>query len=127
MGIQKPNGGCGKGLLCKPGRGKGLAIPIQKAISKETAGSSSQPLRFKRKNKPTLKPCAIFEEDEEPAPREDPQITSLKNKVADLREEVRILKAQLSDSNVKATSIEFQLNSAIFSLRHSIAKVAWVA
>jgi hypothetical protein len=74
--------------MCKPGRGKGPATPVQKSISKETAGSSSQPLRFKRNNKPTLKPCAIFEEDEEPAPPKDPQITALKNKVVNLHEDV---------------------------------------
>jgi hypothetical protein len=91
----------------KVGRGKGPAILVQKAVSNEIAGSSSQPIRFKRTNKPTLKPCAIFEEDEEPTPPEDPQITSLKNKVIDLREEIRILKAQVSDANVKSTSIEF--------------------
>jgi hypothetical protein len=46
-----------------------------------------------RKNKPTLKPCAILEEDEEPTPPKDPQIISLKNKVTDLCEEIIILKA----------------------------------
>jgi hypothetical protein len=111
----------------KQGRGKGSATPVQKTASKVTASSSSQPLRFKRKNKPTLKPYAIFEEDEEPAPPEDPQITLLKNKVVDLREEIRMLKAQQSDSNVKTTSIEFQLNFAIFSLRRSLGKVAQAA
>jgi hypothetical protein len=55
VGVQKPDGGCRKGLMRKAGRGKGLATPIQKPVSKEIAGSSSQPLRFKRNNKPTLK------------------------------------------------------------------------
>ena len=89
VGVQKPDGGCGKGLMRKPGRGKGLATPVQKSISKETTGSSSQPLRFKRTTKPPiLKSCAIFEEDDEPAPPENPQITPLKNKIVNLREDV---------------------------------------
>jgi len=101
VGVQKPNGGCGKGLMRKPGRGKGPTTPIQKSISKEIASSSSQPLRFKRTTKPPiLKSCTIFEEDEEPAPPEDPQITSLKNKIVNLCEDVRILKGQLDDSNI---------------------------
>jgi hypothetical protein len=93
VGIQKPDGGCGKGLMRKLSRGKGSAIPVQKAISKGTTDSFSQPLRFMRKNKPTLKPCAILEEDEEPTPPKDPQIISLKNMVTDLCEEIIILKA----------------------------------
>jgi hypothetical protein len=28
VGVQKPNGGCGKGLMRKPGRGKGPATPV---------------------------------------------------------------------------------------------------
>jgi len=51
MGVQKPDGKCGKGLLHKLGRGKGPTTPVQKSISKETAGSSSHPLRFKRTTK----------------------------------------------------------------------------
>jgi len=112
----------------KPGRGKGPATPVQKSVSKETAGSSSQSLRFKRSTKPPiLKSCAIFEEDEEPAPPEDPQITSLKNKIINLRKDVRILKGQLDDSNIRATSLEHQLNVYIFSFRRSLAKVARAA
>jgi hypothetical protein len=111
----------------KPGRGKGLATPVQKSVSKETAGSSSQPLRFKRNNKPTLKPCAIFDEDEGPAPPEDPQITVLKNKVVNLRKDIRMLEGWLDDSNVRATSIEHELNVAIFSFRRTLAKVARAA
>ena len=66
--------------------------PIQKSISKEIGGSSSKPLRIKRANKPpVLKSCAIFEEDEEPLPPQDPKITSLKNKIASLCEDVRFL------------------------------------
>jgi len=69
VGIQKPNSACGKGLMLKPGKGKGPAIPVQKSVSKETASSSSKPLRIKRANKPpVLKSCTIFEEDEEPLP-----------------------------------------------------------
>ena len=127
MGVQKPNGGCGKGLMRKPGRGKGPATPVQKSVLKETAGSSSQPLRFKRTTKPPiLKSCVIFEEDEEPIPPENPQITSLKNKIVNLHKDVRILKGQLDDSNIRATSLEHQLNVCIFSFRHSLAKVAHV-
>ena len=107
VGVQKPDDGCGKGLMHKPGRGKGPAAPVQKSISKETTGSSSQPLRFKRTTKPPiLKSCAIFEEDEEPAPPENPQITSLKNKIVNLCMDVRILKGQLDDRNIRATSLE---------------------
>ena len=63
--------------------------PIQKSVPKETAGSSYKPLRFKRTNKPLiLKSCAIFEEDEEPAPPKNPQITSLKNKIVNLCDDV---------------------------------------
>ena len=39
VGIQKPDGGCGKGLMRKPGKGKGPTIPVEKCVSKETAGS----------------------------------------------------------------------------------------
>jgi hypothetical protein len=112
----------------KPGRGKGPATPVQKLVSKETAGSSSKPLRFKRTNKsPILESCAIFEEDEEPAPPKDPQITSLKNKIVNLCEDVRILKGQLDDSNIRVTSLEHQLNVCIFSFRCNLAKVARAA
>ena len=128
MGVQKPNGGCGKGLMHKPGRRKGLATPVQKSISKETVGSSSQPLWFKRTTKPPiLKSCTIFEEDEEPVPPKNPQITSLKNKIINLCEDVRIRKGRLDDSNIRATSLEHQLNVCIFSFRHSLAKVARAA
>ena len=94
VGIQKPNGGCGKGLICKLGKGKGLVEnPDQKSVSKETAGSSSKSLRIKRVNKPpVLKSCAIFEEDKEPLPPQDPAITSLNNKITTLREQVRFLR-----------------------------------
>jgi hypothetical protein len=68
---------------------QGADNPVQKSTSKETAGSSSKPLRFKRTNKPPiLKSCAIFEEDEEPTPPKDPQITSLKNKIINLHEDI---------------------------------------
>jgi len=73
--------------------------PIQKSISKEIGGSSSKPLRIKRANKPpVLKSCAIFEEDEEPLPPQDPEITLLKNKLTSLREDVRFLRGQVDDS-----------------------------
>ena len=94
VGIQKPDGGCRKGLMRKPGKGKGPAINLaQKSVSKVTARSSSKPLRIKRANKPlVLKPCAIFEEEEEPLPPQDPEITSLKNKITSLCEDVRFLR-----------------------------------
>ena len=89
MGVQKPDGGCGKGLMHKPGRDKGPATRIQKSVLKLIDDSSSQPLMFKITTKlPILKSCAIFEEDEEPAPPEDPQITSLKNKIINLCKDV---------------------------------------
>ena len=66
----------------------------------------------------------MFEEDEEPTPLKDPQITSLKNKIVNLCEDVRILKGQLDDSNIRETSLEHQLNVCIFSFRRSLAKVA---
>jgi len=111
VGVQKPNGGCGKGLMRKLGKGKGLTTPVQKSISKETAGSSSKPLRFKRTNKPpTLKSYAIFEEDDEHAPPEDPQITTLKNKIKNLHEDVRFLRGQVDDSKIKVKGLEHQLD-----------------
>ena len=76
--------------------------PVQKSVSKEIAGSSYKPLRFKRTNKPPpLKSCAIFEEDKESSPPEYPQITSLKNKIKNLCEDVRFLRGQLDDSKIK--------------------------
>jgi len=103
----------------------GLVIPIQKSISKETAGSSSKPLRLKRTNKlPTLKSSTIFEEDKELAPPEDPQITSLKNKIKNLREDGRFLRGQLDDSWIKIKGPEHQLNVCIFSFGRRLAKVA---
>ena len=109
----------------KLGKGKGPAIPVQKSVSKETAGSSSKPLRIKRANKPPiLKSCAIFEDDEEPLPPQDPEITSLKNKITSLREDVRFLKGQVDDSKVKITDLGHQLNVCIFSFGRRLAKVA---
>ena len=128
VGVQKPDGKCGKGLMCKPGRGKGPATPIQKSVLKETTSSSSKPLRFKRTNKPLiLKSCAIFEEDEEPAPPEDPQITSLKNKIKNLCEDIRFLRGQLDDSKIKVKGLEHQLDICIFSFGRRLAKVARAA
>ena len=99
------------GLMRRPGRGKGPAIHIQKSVSKETVGSSSKPLRFKRTNKPpTLKSYAIFEEDDEHAPPEDPQITTLKNKIKNLHEDVRFLRGQVDDSKIKVKGLEHQLD-----------------
>ena len=94
VGIQNPNGRCRKGLMRKPGKGKGpVENPAQKSISKETTGSSSKPLRIKKVSKPlVLKSCAIFEEDEEPLPPQDPTITSLNNKITTLRKQVRFLR-----------------------------------
>ena len=124
VGVQKPNGGCGKGLIRKLGKGKGPAIPVQKSISKETDGSSSKPLRFKRTNKlPTLKSCTIFEEDKEPAPPEHPQITSLKNKIKNLREDGRFLRGQLDDSKIKVKGLKHQLDVCIFSFGRRLGKV----
>ena len=125
MGVQKLDGECGKGLMHKLGRGKGPATPIQKSISKETASSSSKPLTFKRTKKPPiLKSCAIFEEDEEAAPLEDPQITSLKNKIKNLCEDIRFLRGQLDDSKIKVKGLEHQLGVCIFSFGHRLAKAA---
>ena len=39
VGVQKPDGRSGKGLMRKPGKGKGPTIPVEKCVSKETAGS----------------------------------------------------------------------------------------
>ena len=103
--------------MCKPGRGKGPTTPVQKSVSKETAGSSSKPLRFKRTNKPpTLKSCSIFEKDEEPSPPKDPQITSLKNKIKNLREDVRFLRGQLDDSKIKVKGLEHKLDVCTLAL-----------
>ena len=114
----------------KPGRGKVLATPIQKSISKETVGSSYKPLRFKRTNKPPiLKSCTIFEENEEPSPPKDPQITLLKNKIENLCEDVRFLRGQLDDSKIKDKGLEHQLDICIFSFGRRLGKVAratWV-
>ena len=99
--------------------------PVQKSVSKEIAGSSYKPLRFKRTNKPPiLKSCAIFEEDEEPTALEDPQITSLKEKIKNLREDVRFLRGQLDDSKIKVKGLEHQLDICIFSFGRRLAKVA---
>jgi len=88
------DGECRKALMRKPGKGKGpVENPAQKSISKETTGSSSKPLRIKKVSKPlVLKSCAIFEEDEEPLPPQDPTITSLNNKITTLRKQVRFLR-----------------------------------
>ena len=128
VGIQKPNSACGKGLMLKPGKGKGPAIPVQKSVSKETASSSSKPLRIKRANKPpVLKSCTIFEEDEEPLPPQDPEITLLKNKITSLREDVRFLRDQVDDSQIKIKGLEHQLNVCIFSFGRRLAMVARAA
>ena len=128
VGVQKPDGMCGKGLIRKARRGKGQATPIQKSVSKETIGSSSKPLRFKRTNKPpTLKSCSIFEKDEEPSPPKDPQITSLKNKIKNLREDVRFLRGQLDDSKIKVKGLKHLLDVCIFSFGRRLGKVARAA
>ena len=113
----------------KPGKGKGPAInPAQKSVSKETVGSSSKPLRIKRVNKPpVLKSCAIFEEDEESLPPQDPKITLLNNKITTLHEQVRFLRGQVDDSRIKIKGLEHQLNVCIFSFGCRLAKVARAA
>ena len=132
VGIQKPDGGCGKGLMRKPGKGKGpIENPAQKSVSKETPGSSSKPLRIKWVNKPpVLKSCAIFEENEEPLPPQDPAITSLNNKITTLREQVRFLRDQQDDSEIKIKDLGHELNRFGFGRRLAkiarAAKVEWV-
>ena len=69
----------------------------------------------------------IFEEDEEPAPPEDPQITSLKNKIKNLREDGRFLRGQLDDSKIKVKGLELQLDVSIFSFGRRLGKVARAA
>ena len=117
--------GVGRGLYTNQEKGKGRPTPVQKSVSKVTARSSSKPLRIKRANKPlVLKPCAIFEEEEEPLPPQDPEITSLKNKITTLREDVRFLRGQVDDSQIKIKGLEHQLNVCIFSFGLRLAKVA---
>ena len=124
VGIQKPDGGCGKGLTRKLEKGKGPTIPVQKSMSKETSGSSSKPLRIKRANKaPILKSCVIFE-DEEPLPPQDPTIASLNNKITTLHEQVRFLRGQVDDSRIKIKGLEHELNICCFSFGRRLAKVA---
>ena len=129
VGIQKPDGGCRKGLMRKPGKGKGPAINLaQKSVSKGTAGLSSKPLRIKRVNKPpVLKSCAIFEEDEDPLPPQNPEITSLKNKITTLHEDVRFIRGQVDDGQIKIKGLEHQLNVCIFSFGCRLTKVATAA
>ena len=120
--------GAGRGSCANQEKGKGRPTPVQKSVSKVTARSSSKPLRIKRANKPlVLKPCAIFEEEEEPLPPQDPEITSLKNKITSLQEDVRVLRGQVDDSKIKITSLEHQLNVCIFSFGRRLAKVARAA
>jgi hypothetical protein len=105
VGIKKPNGGYGKGLMRKPTpKGKGPAKTLaQKPVFKEMVGSSSKPLMIRRFNKPScLRPCSIFESrDDVPLPPRGPTVTSLNNKIINLHKDVRILKGQLVDSQIK--------------------------
>lgn len=56
VGIKRPNGGYGKGLMCKSApKEKGPVETLtQKLVSKEMAGSSSEPLRIRRSTKPLV-------------------------------------------------------------------------
>jgi hypothetical protein len=100
----------------KLAKGKGPAILTWKSVLKDTAGSSPGPLRIKRVNKPpVLKPYAIFEEDEEPLPPQGPTIASLNNKIIKLCEDVRILKSQVADSEIKIRDLGYKNNVFRFS------------
>jgi hypothetical protein len=93
VGIKKPNGGYGKGLMHKP-------APIGKGPAKTLA---QKPLMIRRFNKPScLRPCSIFESRYDVLlPPRGPTVTSLNNKIINLHEDVRILKGQLVDSQIK--------------------------
>jgi len=108
----------------KPPKGKGPVETVaQMSVLKETAGSSSRPLRIKRTNKPlVLKPCAIFEEDDEPLPLRGPTITSLNNKIKHLCQEVNILKSQ-----IKIRDLQNENNVFRFGFRQRLLKVVRAA
>jgi hypothetical protein len=112
VGIKKPNGGYRMGLMRKPTpKGKGPAKTLaQKLVFKEMVGSSSEPLMSRRFNKPScLRPCSIFESrDDVPLPPRGPTVTSLNNKIINLHEDVRILKGQLVDSQIKIRDMRRQ-------------------
>ena len=57
-------------------------------------------------------------------PPEDPQITSLKNKIKNLHMNVRFLRGQLEDSKIKVKGLEHQLDVCIFSFGRRVVKVA---
>jgi hypothetical protein len=112
----------------KPAKGKGPTTLAQKSVSKDMGGSSSRPLRIKRVNKPlVLKTCAIFEEDEEPLPPQGPTIASLNNKIINLREDVRILKSQVADNEIKIRDLGYKNNVFRFGFGRRLLKVARAA
>ena len=115
--------------MCKPAKGKGPAETLaQKSVSKETTGSSSEPLRIRRSNKPpVLRPCAIFEEEDEPLLPQGPTVTSLNNKITNLREDVRMLKSQLADSQIKTRDHQHENNVFRFGFSRRLLKVARAA
>ena len=60
-------------------------------------------------------------------PPEDPQITSLKNKIKNLCEDVRFLRGQLDDSKIKVKGLKHLLDVCIFSFGRRLGKVARAA
>jgi hypothetical protein len=79
VGVEKPEGGYGMALLCK---GKWPTVSrTPKPVSKETAGSSSR----------TLRPCAIFERDEEQPKPKGPTLTKVSDRITTLIGHVRDL------------------------------------
>ena len=114
--------------MCKLALGNGMATLAQKSVLKETARSSSGPLRIKRVNKPPiLKPCAIFDEDEELLPPQGPTIASLNYKITNLCEDVRMLKSQVADSEIKIRDLEHENNIFCFGFGRRLLKVAKAA
>ena len=114
--------------MCKPTKGKGPTTLAQKSVLKETARSSSGPLRIKRVNKPPiLKPCAIFDEDEELLPPQGPTIASLNYKITNLCEDVRMLKSQVADSEIKIRNLERKNNVFRFGFVQRLLEVARAA
>lgn len=117
VGIKKPDGRYGNALMRKPTpKGKEPVETLtRKSVSKETADSSSQPFIVRRfREPPVIKgPPSIFESsDDELLPPKDPIVTSLNNKIINLRGRLgrlgtSLLKVVSRLGILKATSIPF--------------------
>ena len=155
VGIRKPGGGCGKGLMRKPP----LAPPAPAPAPKTAATTSSAPLRIKRANPatggrsnrlpsdsnlPSAAPRVPKRKRENPILRGQPHgflsdsdneskresartIAALRTSVRSLRGVVEELKGKLANTRLKYIELKDDLAAVQFGLTNRLVKVARAA